>query len=403
MMAAGRAAELGKKVLLLEKNKDLGEKLKITGGGRCNITNAEFDTRALLKNYGPAEQFLYSLFSQFGVKETFDFFEKRGLPLVVQAHKRAFPQSEKALDVFKILDKYLQEGDVVVKTNSVVSRILKDKNLPEGKAGKIIGVKVGDKTYIAASYVLATGGSSHPEIGSTGDGFNWLSDLGHQVKSPTPNIVPLSVKEAWVKSLSGVSLSFMKITFYADGVKKFSKTGKLLFTHFGLSGPLILNSAAKVGDLLRWGRVTAKIDAYPDTNLGDLEKKVIKIFDANKNKMLKNVLDEIVPHGTADAILSLLKNIDPDTKVHSVTKEARKDLVSLLKSLPVTITGLMGFDRAVVSDGGVDLTEMDMKTMRSKLFENLFVTGDLLHISRPSGGFSLQLCWTTGFIAGSNA
>jgi len=403
MMAAGRAGELGKKVLLLEKNKDLGEKLKITGGGRCNITNAEFDERTLLKNYGSTEQFLYSPFSQFGVKETFDFFEKRGLPLVIQAHKRAFPQTEKAVDVFKVLEKYMKESGVTVKTNSPVSAILKERNSSADKVGRIIGIKVGSKTCTAHSYIFATGGTSHPEIGSTGDGFNWLSDLGHQVKSPTPNIVPLAVKEAWVKSLSGTSLSFMKITFYVDGVKKFSKTGKLLFTHFGLSGPLILNSAGKVGDLLHAGIVTAKIDAYPDTNAGDLEKKIIKVFDANKNKTLKNVLDEVVPHGTAKAILSLLKNIDSDIKVHSVTKENRKNLVSLLKALPVTIEGLMGIERAVVVDGGVDLTEIDTKTMQSKIFDNLFVTGDLLHIERPSGGFSLQLCWTTGFIAGSNA
>ncbi|MFA6270179.1 MAG: aminoacetone oxidase family FAD-binding enzyme [Candidatus Paceibacterota bacterium] len=403
MMASGRAGELGKKVLLLEKNKELGDKLKITGGGRCNITNAEFDSRVLLKNYDSAEQFLYSPFAQFGVKETFDFFEKRGLPLVVQAHKRAFPQTEKASDVFVVLEKYMQAGKVVVKTNAGVSGILKAKNPPLSEASKIIGVKVGNQVYTASSYILATGGTSHPEIGSTGDGFNWLSDLGHSVQAPTPNVVPLAVKEAWVKSLSGISLSFMKITFYANGVKKFSKTGKLLFTHFGLSGPLILNLAGKVGDLLHSGEVTAKIDAYPDTNLADLENKIIKNFDANKNKMFKNVLDEIVPHGTSKAILPLLKLTDPDVKVHSVSKEVRKNLVQLLKALPVTIEGLMGFDRAVVADGGVTLTEIDMKTMRSKLYSNLFVTGDLLHIRRPSGGFSLQLCWTTGFIAGTNA
>lgn len=396
MMATGRALALGKRVLLLEKNKTLGDKLKITGGGRCNITNAEFDTRILLKNYGSAEQFLYSPFAQFGVKETFDFFEKRGLPLVVQAHKRAFPATEKASDVFKVMEQYIKSEKVVVKTNSAVSKILKAKN-------QIIGVEVGSKTYTARSYVLATGGTSHPEIGSTGDGFNWLSDLGHKVKPPTPTIVPLAVKELWVKSLSGTALSFMKITFYLDKVKKFSKTGKLLFTHFGISGPLILNSAGKVSDLLHSGEVTAQIDAYPDTNQSELEKKIIKIFDANKNKKLRNILDEIVPHGTTKAVLSLLKLTEPDVKVHSVSKETRKSLVDLLKALPLTITGLMGLDRAVVSDGGVDLTEIDMKTMRSKLFENLFVTGDLLHINRPSGGFSLQLCWTTGFIAGSNA
>ncbi|MFA6524355.1 MAG: NAD(P)/FAD-dependent oxidoreductase [Candidatus Paceibacterota bacterium] len=396
MMATGRCAELNKKVLLIEKNKYLGEKLKITGGGRCNITNAEYNNRILLKNYGDAEQFLYSPFSQFGIKETFDFFEKRGLSLIVQARKRAFPQTEKAIDVLKVLEKYMKNEGVTIKTNSPVSKILKEKN-------KIIGIKVGNKTYTANSYIISTGGTSHPETGSTGDGFNWLKDLGHNVKSPTPTVVPLMVKDSWVKSMPGISLSFMKITFYVDGIKKFSKIGKLLFTHFGLSGPLILNCAGKVSDLLHLGSVTAKIDAYPDTNEFELEKKIIKVFDENKNKMLKNVLDKIVPHGTTGAILSLLKNVDPDIKVNSIKKETRKNLIIILKSLPVVITGLMGLDRAIVVDGGVDLTEIDMKTMKSKIFKNLFITGDLLHINRPSGGFSLQLCWTTGYIAGSNA
>lgn len=400
MMAAGRCAELGKKVLLIEKNRELGKKLKITGGGRCNITNAEYDTRVLLKNYGTAEQFLYSSFSQFGIKETFDFFEKKGLPLVVQSRKRAFPQTERALDVFKVLEKDLKNKGVTIKTNSPVKRILK-----EGK--KITGIEVAGKTYTAHSYILATGGNSHPETGSTGDGFKWLRDLGHKVKSPTPTIVPLAVKDAWIKSLSGISIPSMKITFCVDGVKRFSKIGKLLFTHFGLSGPLILNCAGKVDDLLHEGLVTAKIDLFPNNDESKLEKKILKIFDENKNKMLKNVFGEIVPQevsGTNEAILSLLK--DPEaqlTKVHSISRETRKNLIATLKALPVTITGLMGFDRAVVADGGVDLTEINTKTMQSKMFENLFITGDLLHINRPSGGFSLQLCWTTGYIAGKNA
>ncbi|MEI7709521.1 MAG: aminoacetone oxidase family FAD-binding enzyme [bacterium] len=399
MMAAGAAAALGKKVLLLEKNRELGKKLKITGGGRCNITNAEEDVRVLLKKYGSAEQFLYSSFSQFGVKETFDFFEKRNLPLVVQARKRAFPHTEKAFDVFKVLEKYIKTGEVVIKTNSPVRKISKIGN-------KITGMQTsGDEkeTYTANSYILATGGNSHPETGSTGDGFKWLTDLGHKVKPPTPTIVPIAVEDEWVKSLSGISIPNMKITFYMDGVKKFNQTGKILFTHFGLSGPLILNLAGKIGDLLEEGIVTAKIDLYPDLDESKLEKKILKVFDDNKNKMLKNIFGQLVPDGTAKAILPLLKNTDIETKVHSVSRESRKGLIALLKALPVTVTGLMGFDRAVVADGGVDLSEIDTKTMRSKKLENLFITGDLLHINRPSGGYSLQLCWTTGYIAGINA
>ena len=404
MMAAGIAGSRGKRVLLLEKNKNLGEKLKITGGGRCNITNAEFNTREFLKNYSQSGKFLYSSFSQFSVKDTFEFFEKIGLPLVVQSRKRAFPHTEKAMDVFLALEKYLQKGGVVCKTNMRVSKILSEN-------GHITGVMAGGVKYTADSFIFSTGGISHPETGSTGDGFDFLQKLGHTVKDPMPTIVPLAVKEDWVKSLAGVSLSFMKITFYINGIKKFVKKGKILFTHFGLSGPLLLNSAKEVAGLLEGGEVTALIDVYPDTDHGALEKKIIKIFDANKNKMLKNIFKEIVPLGMNDALLSLLygehgrtiEQIDPDTKVHSITKEERKQIVNLLKALPLSITGLMGYDRAVVADGGITLKEIDMKTMRSSLYDNLYVTGDLLHIIRPSGGFSLQLCWTTGFVAGSNA
>lgn len=396
MMAAGVAAQNGARVLLLEKNVRLGEKLKITGGGRCNITNAEYDIRTLLKHYGEGEQFLYSPFAQFGVKDTFAFFESRGLPLVIQERKRAFPQTERALDVFFALEKFLQTGGVTVVAGVKVIGL-------EAKNGLVTNVDTKQGKYTASQYILATGGQSHPETGSTGDGLKWLERLGHRVIPPKPSVVPLAVKEAWVKSLSGVSLSFMRITFYVDGQKKFKKLGKILFTHFGLSGPLILNSAKKVDDLLHEGMVTAQIDAYPDTDQGALEEKILKIFDANKNKMLKNIFDEIVPEGTKDAILSLLPSIDGDKKVHSITKEERKKIAVLLKALPLTITGLMGYDRAVVADGGVSLAEIDTKTMRSKLFENLYVTGDLLHINRQSGGYSLQLCWTTGFVAGTHA
>ncbi len=396
MMAAGRAAEMGKRVLIIEKNRALGEKLKITGGGRCNITNAEENIRTFMANYGKAEQFLYSPFAIFGVPETITFFEDLGLPIVVQARKRAFPATEKALDVFKALERYIKRGNVTILTNSPVIEI-------RAISGHIEGIVTASGTYTADAYIIATGGMSHPETGSTGDGFAWLKTLGHTVAEPTPTIVPLAVKEAWVHALAGVSLSFMKITFFTDGKKSFSKTGKLLFTHFGLSGPLILNSAGKVGDLLHDGLVTATIDCYPDTDHAALEAKIIATFDANKNKNVKNIFDDIVPHGMIPTFFSLLPTLAPETKVHSVTKEDRKQLLNLLKALPITITGLMGYDRAVVADGGVPLTEIDMKTFKSRVVDNMFVTGDLLHITRPSGGFSLQLCWSSGYIAGSNA
>ncbi|MES2135078.1 MAG: NAD(P)/FAD-dependent oxidoreductase [Patescibacteria group bacterium] len=397
LMAAGRAGECGKRVLLLEKNKRLGEKLKISGGGRCNITNAEFDARVLLQAYGKAEQFLYSVFSQFGVKDTFSFFESRGLPLVVQGKKRAFPHTEKAEDVLKVLQKYLADGRVTVRVGSPVTKIHFDVN-------GITRVSSGKETYRATNYLFSTGGVSHPETGSTGDGFGWLRELGHSVVKPTPTVVPLKVDDAWSKKLAGVSVESMKITFFSETKKAFSETGKILFTHFGISGPLILNSAHKVADLLQEGAVMAGIDLFPGTDHGALEKNIIAIFDSNKNKTLKNILKELVPAGTAKGIVTLLaERVDTLKKVHSISKEERKYIVRTLKALPLTITGLMGFDRAVIADGGVQLEEIDMRTMRSKKVSNLYVTGDLLHINRPSGGFSLQLCWSSGYVAGSHA
>lgn len=396
MFAACIASSKGKSVLILDKNKKLGEKLKITGGGRCNITNNEPDIHKLLESYGEGAQFLYSPFSIFGVKDTFQFFEIRGLPLVVQARNRVFPKTEKAIDVYEVLYKELVKNNVNIRSSCNIKKINTLNNLIEN-------VEAGKEKFYAKSFILATGGMSHPETGSTGDGFVWLKDLGHTVKNPTPNIVPLAVSDEWVKKLSGVDLSFMKITFFLDEVKQFSKKGKILFTHFGLSGPLILNSSNKVSGLLQSGRVTAKIDLFPDTNEGKLNDFLIKTFDENKNKNLRTVWKIIAPSGTSDAIENLAEGIDFDTKVHSVTKESRMKLVHLLKALPLNITNLMGYDRSVVADGGVSLSEINMKTMSSKIYSNLFITGDLIDINRHSGGYSLQICWTTGYVAGMSA
>ncbi|MFT5179560.1 MAG: putative Rossmann fold flavoprotein [Candidatus Paceibacteria bacterium] len=393
LIAAGRAAELGKKVVLLEKNKALGEKLKITGGGRCNITNSEKDTKKLLSHYGEAEKFLHSPFSIFGVKETFEFFESRGLPIMVENNNRAFPKSEKAMDVFNVLDQYVRKGGVLIQLGHAVERIVY-------KSGKIQSVETDKHIFFPEKVIVATGGVSHPETGSTGDGFKWLKDMGHTVKEPTPDIVPLSARETWVKNISGVALDDVKITFYCDEVKKFKKQGRMLCTHFGISGPMILNSASEVRDLLHSGQVTAKVDLFPNTDTGSLEKELVALFDENKNKMLGNILQKFLPAGFMPAFKELFQNIDLEMQVNAFKKEDRKKVVQRLKELDITIKGLMGFERSVVSDGGVLLSEIDMKTMQSKKCDNLYITGDLLHISRPSGGYSLQLCWTTGYIAG---
>ncbi|MES2668318.1 MAG: aminoacetone oxidase family FAD-binding enzyme [Patescibacteria group bacterium] len=396
MMAAGIAASRQKRVLLIEKNKKLGEKLSITGGGRCNIWNAEEDERLLLSHFGQSADFLHSTFAAFGMKETEAFFDSIGVPASVEAKKRAFPVSRSAPDVTRALFDFLKASGVDVKTGLPVARVHTSK-------GQIESVLMGGKEYEADSYIFATGGVSHPETGSTGDGFRWLMDLGHSVAEPTPTIVPVKVKEAWARSLAGITIPDMKMAVYVNGAKKLAIKGNVLMTHFGMSGPLILNNAGRIADLMQEGEVTAAIDTYPAMDLGILDKHIASIFDQNKNKELQNVFRQIAPAGTADALLSLLPNIDRDKRVHSVTKEERRRIAELLKTLPLTITGLMGLSRAVVADGGVSLTEIDTKTMRSKVVPNLFIIGDLLNIKRPTGGYSLQLCWTTGFVAGQNA
>ena len=350
----------------------------------------------LLGHYGDAKKFLYSSFSQFGVAATMAWFTSHDLPLVVQAGKRAFPKTERATDVVRVLEKNLQHGRVEVQTGVMVDGFTAADD-------KIVGIMVADKKITADSYILATGGASHPRTGSTGDGFRWLRDLGYDVEPPSPMVVPLNVPDYWVRSLAGVALDGVKVTFFVDGQKKLVVRGRILCTHFGLSGPTILNSAANVADLLQTGVVTASVDLFPTLDLGALNTKAVAVFDANKNRELKNVMKLIAPAGTAAAILDTLPTIDPEEKVHSVSKEERKMIVHRLKSMPLTVAGLMGAGRAVVTDGGLSIHEVDGKTMRLRRHANLFVTGDMFNINRPSGGYSLQLCWTTGWVAGSNA
>ncbi|MGM0629391.1 MAG: NAD(P)/FAD-dependent oxidoreductase [Patescibacteria group bacterium] len=399
MMAAGRAASRGRKVLLLEKNKSLGNKLSLTGGGRCNILNAEEDKNKLLDRYGEAKKFLYSPFSQFTMEDAWDFFQNQGLPLVVEARKRAFPKSQKASDVIRTMEGFTKKNGVKVKRGVKVKGFEVEKE-------KIVSVRTDRGVFNASSFILSTGGTSYPDTGSTGEGLRWLKSLGHNVNSSKPDLVPLVVKERWVKELSGITLSFMKITFGTDKTKKegkFSRTGKILFTHFGLSGPLILNSSRKVKELLSKGPVKVEIDMYPDTDSGSLRKRLFNLFERNKNKSVKNVLSMELSEGLSEAVISLALSDLSDKKVHSITKMEREKLADTMKAMPLVVTDTMGLNWAIASDDGVDLREIDTKTMQSKIHPELYLTGDVLNIEKASGGFSLQWCWTSGWVAGSHA
>ncbi|QSH39337.1 NAD(P)/FAD-dependent oxidoreductase [Candidatus Kaiserbacteria bacterium] len=393
MMCAGIIAAKGKQVLILEKNKELGKKLSISGGGRCNITNAELDVREFLKNFPESSKFLFSPFSQFSVKETFTFFEKRGLPLVVEARKRVFPKSQKASDVVDVFKKGIDNPNTRIFTGTPIRSITHED-------GIVTGVITKDgKAYKAPYVVLAVGGAAAPETGSNGDGFRMLREIEHTVADSNPNIVPLKVNEKWVHKLSGTSCSFMEIRFSQNGKTKIKKKGKILFTHFGISGPLVLNTSHEVSKLLEKGPVHAEINLFPDTNEGDLDKRVVKLFDKNKNKKLRNVLPELLQKSLAHAVIFLANPALGEVSVHSISKEDRKKLVKTMQSLGFMIAGTMGLDRAVIADGGVALEEVDFSNMTSRKFPNLYLLGDILHINRPSGGFSLQLCWTTAWVA----
>lgn len=396
MMAAGRAAELGAKVILIEKNDTLGKKLLITGGGRCNVTNNEPDVRAFLSKFKRSDKFLFSAFSQFAVKETFNFFHSRGMDTKVEAEKRAFPKSEKAESVWRVLIDYLKAGGVTVCSNSPVRGL-------SGTASVVTKVVLADKSVIRArTYIIATGGKSRPETGSTGDGFTWLCKLGHTIVEPDPALVPIAIKDAWVKRLSGVTLQNIKLTLLQNGVKQEVTKGKILFTHFGLSGPTIINMSKDVGELLKYGEVILSLDLLPHLDYGMLNNKLQEVFKDQHTKKFKNSLKSLLPSSLAPIIVEL-SNIDPDIRCHSVSRQQRLELITLLKDIPLRVKGLLGANKAIVTSGGVVLDEVDFKTMRSRLYSNLYLVGDILNIDRPSGGYSLQLCWTTGFVAGGFA
>lgn len=394
MMAAGCAGARGLRVLLIEKNDVLGKKLAITGGGRCNITNAEFDTRVLLKHYGAAEPFLHAPFAQFGVESTFDFFTERGLPLIVEARKRAFPHTEKATDVVRVMEDFVRAGGVEVLTGTSVRGFATTD-------GTIAGVVTDAGTFTAASYIVASGGRSHAETGSTGEALAWLADIGHTKHASNPNLVPVVVSDTWVRKLAGTVFRAVRVSF-ANGAQTHVALGDVLVTHFGLSGPTILNAAHEVKQLLAGGVVTASVDLFPKEDVGTLRARFQTLAESAGNKTLANTLRAWFPKGVVEAILLPFPEAVHVGKMHSTPREVRHAIVDRMKAIPLTVTGTKGFDWAVVSDGGIDLKEIDTRTMRSRKHSNLHIVGDMLHINRPSGGYSLQLCWTTGWVAGSS-
>ncbi len=395
MMAAGRAAEQGARVVLLEKNPGLGEKLLITGGGRCNITNAQFDVRRLVERYGERGKPLFSVFSRFSSEDTFHFFESRGLRLKIEAEQRAFPVTDDARDVWRVMTGYMKKGGVTIKHESPVLQLMED-------GGRIAAAKTKKETICAEAFILATGGKSHPDTGSTGDGFGWLKTLGIDVIEPDPALVPIAVKEPWIGELAGISLPRVKISIVRGEKILDAATGKLLFTHFGLSGPGVLNFSRKIGEAMKDGVTELRIDCFPSMDVGALDRTLVAMFDQHKNKQLKNVIGNLVPARLGVAAL-VLADVDGSTHLYRLSREERMRIGAVLKGFPLTPQSLLGADEAIITSGGAALEEIDFATMRCKKFENLFLAGDILDFDRPSGGFSLQICWATGWIAGESA
>lgn len=396
MMAAAKAAERGRSVLLLEKNEKLGKKLLISGGGRCNVTNNKPENRTILAKYKEGGKFLFSTFAQFSVKDTFTYFESRAVHLKEENEGRMFPMSNSSQAIWDALVQYMKESGVSVRMRSVVSGIAKDQKTENFK----ITLAGGNEIYTHAC-VVATGGTSHPETGSTGEGFKWLKKLGHTIIENNFALVPIALSDAWAKKLGGVTLPDIKLTILSDDKKQSAHTGKLLFTHFGITGPTVLNMSKQVGELLEHSSVTIMLDLFPKVEIGMLRKSLQELLTIDSNKKLKNVLGSMVPAALVTSLLSLA-NVDGDTPSHSVLKEDRVKIATLLKAVPLHAKGLLGADKAVISAGGVVLTEIDFKTMESRLVPGLYLVGDVLNIDRPSGGYSLQLCWSTGYVAGSH-
>ncbi len=396
MMAAACAGARGRSVLLLEKNPTLGKKLLITGGGRCNVTNNQPTIHSLAAKYKQGGKFLFSALAQFGVADTLEFFNRRGVATKEENDGRMFPVSNSARSIWQALISGMAENQVTVETDAPVQGIAYNEKQ------KIFSITLKNGKIIQThSCVVSTGGLSRPETGSTGEGFRWLQKLGHTIHDQDVALVPIALKDAWAKKVAGLTLKDIKITIYQAKEKVTSKKGNILFTHVGLSGPLILNASKEIGELLEYERVTLALDLFPALDFSVLKQQLQTLLIDNSNRKLKNTLNQLIPSALVSPLLALA-GIDGDTPNHSVRHDDRMALVHLLKGVPLEVKSLLGKDKAVISSGGVDLSEVNFKTMESMRIPRLFIIGDMLNIDRPSGGYSLQLCWTTGYVAGNN-
>lgn len=392
MMAAYAASCQGHAVTVLEQNEKLGKKLFITGKGRCNITNAG-DMDNLFANVMSNRKFLYSAFYTFDNEQVLSFFENQGLRTKVERGNRVFPLSDHSSDVIAALSRALKPQNVDIRLHTKVqSLLIRDE--------AACGVVLSDgKTVEADDVIVATGGISYPSTGSTGDGYRMAEESGHALVECTPSLVPFETKEDWVKDLQGLSLRNVTVSIYHGKKKLFEDFGEMLFTHFGVSGPLILSASGMIKPVQFKQELCMYIDLKPALDAEQLDKRILREFDAAMNKQFKNVIGSLMPAKMIPVVIRL-SGIDPDKKVNEVSREERQHLVQLLKRLPLTINGLRGWNEAIITKGGVSVKDINPSTMESKKVSHLFFCGEVLDLDALTGGYNLQIAWSTGYLAG---
>ena len=401
MMAAITAKQENHNVTLVEKNKQLGKKLLITGKGRCNITSS-LDIEEFIKNTPGNGMFLYSAFHSYTNKDIIEFLKEEGLEVKEERGNRIFPITDKSIDVLKCFTKKLKKENVKILEETTVEKILVNDQK------EVTGTKTNKGIIKADKIILATGGKSYPLTGSTGDGYIMAQELGHTITKIKPSLVPLTIKEKTIcKELQGLSLKNVKIKIIDKEKNKiiYDDFGEMIFTHFGVSGPIILSSSAhlvrykNIESLLNEGKIKLEIDFKPALEEKKLEERILRDFEEFKNKRYKNSLDKLLPQKLIKTIIEK-SEIDPEKKVNEITKEERKKLVKILKKFEIEIQGFRPIDEAIITSGGISIKEINPKTMESKIIKRLYFAGEIIDVDAYTGGFNLQIAYSTGYVAG---
>ena len=402
MFAAIAAAESGSQVTLLEKNEKLGKKLFITGKGRCNITNAG-DMDNLFANVMTNAKFLYSAFYAYDNEQVIDFFERNGLRTKKERGNRVFPVSDHSSDVIATLQKVMREKKVKVMLHTQVNRLLVETSVGDESKSIVTGVQLTDGTSMQADAVIvATGGFSYQTTGSTGDGYRFAKEMGHTVTDIHPSLVPFLAKEGYVQQMQGLALKNVEVRILNGKKLLYQEFGEMLFTHFGVSGPLLLSASAAIKPSLTAGELSMFIDLKPALTEEQLDHRLLREFEEAKNKQFKNSIGGLFPAKMIPVMLEI-SGIDPEKKVNEITKEERRHFIGLIKAFPVTLCGLRDFNEAIITKGGVKVKEVNPSTMESKLVSGLYFCGEVLDLDAMTGGYNLQIAWSTGYLAGLSA